>query len=306
MQTEPTTDPTVLFVGLGAMGRPMSTRLAAAGLPLKVADVDPALARDVAGETGATAVPGLDDPAAVDGVGTVVLMLPDSTVVERVLLGTDGLLGQLQAGAAVIDMSSCRPASTVAVAEAAAGAGVTFLDAPVSGGVAKARTGELAIMVGATEESHFEAALPLLRHLGADIIHVGPPGAGHAMKALNNLLSAIGLVAASEVLSIGTSFGLDPKVMLQVLNGSTGRNHATEVKIKKFVFSRAFDSGFSLQLMVKDLRTALDLAHQTGAATPVGAVALEECIAALHLLDPGADHTQAAEYVERRSGTRLH
>jgi 3-hydroxyisobutyrate dehydrogenase len=130
------------------------------------------------------------------------------------------------------------------------------------------------------------------------------------MKALNNLLSAIGLVAASEVLAVGARFGLEPQTMLDVLNGSTGRNHATEVKMARFVLSGAFDSGFSMRLMVKDLRTALELAHETGTPVPLSAGALEEWTAALRTLEPppggaGPDHTAIAAYVERRAGTEL-
>jgi 3-hydroxyisobutyrate dehydrogenase len=294
----------VLFVGVGAMGRPMAARLAAAGAALRVADADPDRARTVAGDLGAPAVGPAGLPAAAATADDVVLMLPDSTVVEKVLVGPEGLLDDLRPGSRVVDMSSSRPASTVALAARAARADVALLDAPVSGGVARAVTGELSIMVGADEAAYADA-LPLLEPMGHDVTRVGPPGAGHAMKALNNLLSAIGLVGASEVLSVGKAFGLDPQVMLQVLNGSTGRNHATEVKMEKFVLSRAFDSGFSLQLMVKDLRTALDLAHETGTPVPIGASALEEWTAALRTLDPGADHTEVAAYVEGRAGTRL-
>lgn len=299
------TDTSMLFVGLGAMGRPMAGRLREADLALMVADADAELARRVATEIGATAVPtdGLAEAAA--GVDRVVLMLPDSGVVEEVLLGSGGLLDALRPGSLVVDMSSCRPASTVMLAARARERDVAFVDAPVSGGVGRAATGELSIMAGATDDD-FAAVLPLLEQMGKDVTHVGPPGAGHAMKALNNLLSAIGLVAASEVLSVGSAFGLDPRVMLQVLNGSTGRNHATEVKMERFVLSRAFDSGFSLRLMVKDLRTALDLAHETGTPVPLGAGALEECMAAFRMLGEGADHTEVAAYVERRSGTDLH
>lgn len=291
-----------LFVGLGRMGRPMAGRLAAAGVSLTVADADGELARRVAEELGAAAVVGLAEAAAQ--VDHVVLMLPDSGVVESVLLGPDGLLARMRPGSRVIDMSSCRPASTVLLAATAAEAGVGFVDAPVSGGVGRAQTGELSIMVGA-EDEHFTGALPLLQQLGTDITHVGPPGSGHAMKALNNLLSAVGLVAASEVLAVGSAFGLDVQTMLRVLNGSTGRNHATEVKMERFVLSRAFDSGFGLQLMVKDLRTALGLAHETGTPVPLGAGALEECTAALRLLGDDADHTEIVRYVESRSGTVL-
>jgi 3-hydroxyisobutyrate dehydrogenase len=299
------TETSVLFVGLGAMGRPMAGRFRGADLTLKVADADAELARRVATEIGATAVPtgGLAEAAA--DVDRVVLMLPDSGIVEEVLLGSGGLLDALRPGSLVVDMSSCRPASTVMLAARALERDIAFVDAPVSGGVSRATTGELSIMVGAADDD-FATVLPLLEQMGKDVTHVGPPGAGHAMKALNNLLSAIGLVAASEVLSVGSAFGLDPRVMLQVLNGSTGRNHATEVKMEKFVLSRAFDSGFSLRLMVKDLRTALDLAHETGTPVPLGAGALEECVAAFRMLGEGADHTEVAAYVERRSGTELH
>jgi 3-hydroxyisobutyrate dehydrogenase len=298
------TDSTALFVGLGAMGRPMVGQLCAAGLTLKVADADNELARRVTAEIDATVVASIDSSNAAADVDYVVLMLPDSSVVEDVLLGRDGLLARMRPGSRIVDMSSCRPVSTVMLAAKAADAGVVFVDAPVSGGVRRATTGELSIMVGAAD-ADFADVLPLLRQMGKDVIHVGPPGAGHAMKALNNLLSAIGLVAASEVLAVGAAFGLDPQVMLQVLNGSTGRNHATEVKMERFVLSRAFDSGFSLQLMVKDLTTALDLAHQTGTPLPLGAGALEECAAALRLLGIDADHTEIAAYVESRSGTEL-
>lgn len=299
------TDTSVLFVGLGAMGRPMAGRLREADLSLIVADADAELARRVATEIGAIAVPTGGIAEAAAGVDRLVLMLPDSGVVEEVLLGSGGLLDALRPGSLVVDMSSCRPASTVMLAARARERDVAFVDAPVSGGVGRAATGELSIMAGATDDD-FAAVLPLLEQMGKDVTHVGPPGAGHAMKALNNLLSAIGLVAASEVLSVGSAFGLDPRTMLQVLNGSTGRNHATEVKMEKFVLSRAFDSGFSLRLMVKDLRTALDLAHETGTPVPLGAGALEECVAAFRMLGEGADHTEVAAYVERRSGTELH
>jgi 3-hydroxyisobutyrate dehydrogenase len=296
---------TALFVGLGAMGRPMAARLATEDIALRVTDVEDQVSADLAAEVGAVPVPSADAAAVAAEVDYVLLMLPDSAVVEQVLVGEDGLLERMQTGSRIVDLSSCRPASTVLLAGRAAGLGVGFVDAPVSGGVARARTGELSVMVGAREDD-FSVALPLLRRMGAEVTHVGPPGAGHAMKALNNLLSAVGLVAASEVLSVGAGFGLDPRVMLQVLNGSTGRNHATEVKMARFVLSRAFDSGFGLKLMAKDLRTALDLAHETGTPVPVGASALEECVAALRALGTGADHTEVAAYVESRAGVRLH
>ena len=298
----------VLFVGLGAMGTPMASALARAGHDLLLRDVDDARAQALATELEVQAVTGDALPSAASTAAAVVLMLPDSSVVEAVLLGEHGLLAHLPSGALVVDMSSSRPSSTVALAARAAAAGIAYVDAPVSGGVSRARDASLAVMVGADEQA-YDRALPLLSAMGGDVTRVGGPGAGHAMKALNNLLSAIGLVAASEVLAVGARFGLEPKTMLDVLNGSTGRNHATEVKMERFVLSGAFDSGFSMRLMVKDLRTALDLAHETGTPVPLSAGALEEWTAALRTLegtvDGPADHTHIAAYVEHRAGTEL-
>lgn len=288
----------VLFVGLGAMGTPMATRLAGAGHELILCDLKESSARELAERLGATPVPLTEaGPAA-----TAILMLPDSRAVASVL---DRLLPKLPAGALVIDMGSSAPATTVRLAARAAELGLDYLDAPVSGGVARAQTGELSIMVGGAH-SAVARARPLLAALGTGVTHVGPSGAGHAMKALNNLLSAVGLLAAAEVLAIGANFGLEPQTMLDVLNASTGGNHATRVKMTRFVLSRAFDSGFSLQLMVKDLRTALELASDTATPAPVSALCLQEWTAAGRALGRGADHTHIAAYVEGRAGVELH
>jgi 3-hydroxyisobutyrate dehydrogenase len=296
----------VLFVGLGAMGTPMSRHLADAGHDLVLCDLRAEQAERLAGEYGARSVPLAGVAGVAGAVDAVILMLPDSPAVEAVLTGGDrgGLFAGLAAGSLVIDMSSASPTSTVGLAARAAERGLSMLDAPVSGGVARAQTGELSIMVGG-EPGAVDRARPLLGTLGS-ITHVGPAGAGHAMKALNNLLSAIGLVAASEVLAVGTRFGLQPQVMLDVLNSSTGGNHATRVKMARYVLSRSFDAGFSLQLMVKDLRTALDLAQETGTPTPVSAACLQEWTAARRTLRADADHTHIAAYVEARSGIEFH
>lgn len=293
----------ILFVGLGAMGAPMASRLARAGHRVRLCDADDGRAGALARDLGVTFLPHAELTGAPEDVATVVLMLPETPAVEGVLEGA-GLLAALAPGSTVVDMGSSTPGSTVRLAAAAGALGISFIDAPVSGGVARAVTGELAIMVGAEPEA-FAAVRPLLEHLGAAVTHVGAPGAGHAMKALNNLLSAIGLAAASEVLAVGRNFGLDPQVMLDVLNSSSGRNQATEVKMARFVLSRAFDSGFALRLMVKDLRTALDLAHETATPVPLGASCLEEWTAAARSLPADADHTAIAAYVEARAGIEL-
>ena len=194
-------------------------------------------------------------------------------------------------------MSSSAPMGTRALGEELAQRGVAMVDAPVSGGVAKARDATLAIMAGGLPE-HVERARPVLEKLGAKIIPTGPLGSGHAMKALNNYVSAAGLAAAAEALLVARAFGLDPAVMTDVLNASTGRNNSTENKLKQYVLSGTFSAGFAMDLMAKDLATALDLAHSLGVPAPLA----EECIALWSKASkslPGADHTAIYSFLEK-------
>src|SRR5690606_3310055 len=142
--------------------------------------------------------------------------------------------------------------------------GIDMIDAPVSGGVRRAITGELAVMIGG-EPAVIERCRPVLDALGKQLFAVGKLGAGDAMKCLNNYVSAAGLLAAAEGLVAAQRFGLEPKKALEVLNASTGKNNSTEHKFAQFILSRTFGSGFSLGLMAKDLRTALELARQVHA-----------------------------------------
>jgi 3-hydroxyisobutyrate dehydrogenase len=303
------------FVGLGNMGMPMSRRLAAAGYHVigfdASAEVMRAIAeagvasgadeakRDGGGAGGSgggaiSAAPGLAGVA--DGVRAVILMLPDSNVVEQVLLG-DGLLAGMGAGGLVIDMSSSDPARTRELAKRAAGHGVTLIDAPVSGGVIGAVTGSLTIMVGGPEEV-FTAVRPMLAVIGSRVVHAGDVGAGHAVKALNNLLSAAHLIATSEALIAGQRFGLDPAVMLEIINGSSGRSASTENKWPRYVLTDRYDSGFPVRLMVKDLRLALGIERATGTESTVSEATLAAWSAAAEELAPDADHTEIARWVE--------
>ena len=299
----------ILFAGLGAMGTPMVRNLAKSNDGIFVHDINRERTVVIAREISATSTA---DPLAVaEGIGTVILMLPNSSVVSAVLGpagdgDSPGLLETLPAGALVIDMSSSRPDVSMSLAKSAAARGVDFVDAPVSGGVARAITGELAIMVGG-DDAAVERARPILDTMGSTVVRTGRVGSAHAMKALNNLLSAIGLAATSEVLAVGQKFGLDPHNMLEILNESSGRNHATENKAAKFILSREFNSGFSLNLMVKDLSIAMGLAHDVGASAPIAAAALETWTGAQAMLgDQSADHTEVARFVERNSDIELH
>jgi 3-hydroxyisobutyrate dehydrogenase len=295
------TSPATLFVGLGRMGRPMARRYAATHRTV-LFDLDTAAVTRIADELGATALHDLD--SVPDEVHVVILMLPDSRVVESVLLGPEGsddpsgLLSRLSPGTLVIDMGSSEPASTRRLHIVAKEHGLGYVDAPVSGGVAKAETGELAVMVGG-EGGDVETALPHLRPMGANLVPVGPPGAGHAAKALNNLLSATNLAAAAEVLCVAQRAGIEPEVMVQVLNSSTGRSQATEVKYPKHVLNGSFASGFEMDLMLKDLAIAARLAADVEQSTPITSRTVETLAEAReHLGAAGLDHTEIVRYYE--------
>jgi 3-hydroxyisobutyrate dehydrogenase len=217
----------------------------------------------------------------------VVCLLPDSEAVEAVLLGAHGLLSTVARGSMVVDMGSSDPRRTVALAEAAGAAGVEYADAPVSGGIRRARTGELTVMFGG-EPAQLERARPLLAAVGTTVIHVGRVGSAHAMKALNNLLSAMNLTGSLEVMEVGRRFGVDAQTMLDTLNASTGQSSATLTKIDR-VLDGSLDSGFALRLMLKDITTAIELARETGSPTPLGDACAEVWRAAARELPPEAD-----------------
>lgn len=279
---------TVAVIGLGQMGLPMARRLLVNGYAVRGADpAEPA--RRALIEAGGLAFASASEAAA--SADLVITMLPNGKIVRDVLLGAGGAGRALPKGTLVIDMSSSAPTDTVALAADLQPLGLILLDAPVSGGVKRAIDGSLAIMAGGPAEA-VERARPVLAAMGKSIFATGPIGSGHAMKALNNYVSAAGLVAACEALLVGKQFGLAPETIVDVLNASTGRNNSTEVKMKPFVISEAYNSGFSLGLMAKDLRIAADLASHLELPLPqIQAVARlwEQARAGLAA---DADHTE--------------
>ncbi|HEY9316009.1 NAD(P)-dependent oxidoreductase [Williamsia sp.] len=280
----------VAFVGLGNMGAQMSIRLLDAGYD--VVGFDPAdtarAALVAAGGTSAASA-----PEAVRGADHVILMLPSSRVVEAVL-GDDAVLTALTPGAIVVDMSSSEPLSTVELAKAVEKAGAVLVDAPVSGGVAGAQAGKLTIMAGGGEES-VAAIADLMAPMGV-LTRVGDTGAGHALKSINNLMAAVGLLVTSEGVAIGRRFGLDQELMVSMLNSSSGQNAATDVKFPRFVIPETYNSGFRLELMLKDMRIATGLASAIGVPSPLGERAVEVWAHADKDLGPGADQTEIAKW----------
>jgi len=287
----------VAFIGLGMMGRPMAARLAAAGFDVRGADPVPE-AREALVDAGGRAFATAQEAA--EGASVVITMLPDGKVVRDVLLGSGGAAEVLAPGALVVDMSSSAPLDTRSLAADLAALGISMIDAPVSGGVRRVLDGTLTIMVGGEAEP-IARAQPLLAAMGKAIIPTGPIGSGHAVKALNNYVSAAGLAAACEAVLIAEKFGVDPAVLVDVLNVSTGKNNSTEVKLKPFILSGTFASGFSMALMAKDLRTAADLARELGVGESGTTSAAELWAAASAALGKSADHTEIHRYLIRNN-----
>ena len=290
------------FIGIGNMGRPMARRLLEAGYTVQVADKNESAVQRFVAEFGGNAANSLEPLARSSQA--VITMLPDGKAVQEVVLGDGGLISSLAAGSIVIDMSSSEPVGTRDLGRALAGRGIHLVDAPVSGGVKRAIDGSLATMAGG-EAGIIACIRPLLEAMAKQIFLTGPLGSGHAMKALNNLVSAAGLWMAAEALLVGQQFGLAPETMVDVLNASTGRNNSTENKFKQHILSRTFGSGFSLGLMAKDLRTAQGLAAATGIPAPFTRCCTELWDQAVRELGEAADHTAIVRVLEQKAGQVL-
>jgi 3-hydroxyisobutyrate dehydrogenase len=293
---------TVGFIGLGNMGWPMAACLHRAGFVL-VADNRREVALNFVQQVGGDAPDTVRALAARCDI--VVTMLPTSAIVNRVVAtDEDSVLAGLRPGSIIVDMTSGVPSETQAIATRVSELGSTLIDAPVSGGVPRAKTGQLAIMVGG-EAAAIDRAEPVLQAMGSSVLRTGKVGSAHAMKALNNLVSTGGFIIGIEALLVGQRFGLDPAVMVDVLNAATGMNNSTQKKFKQFVLSRSFDSGFALDLLIKDLSIALQVARETATPAPMSSLVRELTLAAQAMLEPGADHTAIAQVTERLAGDKL-
>jgi 3-hydroxyisobutyrate dehydrogenase len=292
---------TIGFIGIGAMGAPMASRLVSAGYRVSLYDSDTSRLRDFVSRVGGTAA---ETPAAAAAdADMIVTMLPNSKIVETALSGETGVLAAIRPGAVVVEMSSGVPVETIRLSALVAATGGHLVDAPVSGGVPRAQTGDLTIMLGG-EANEIDRVEPALSNLGSTLLRTGTVGSGHAMKALNNLVSAGGFLIGIEALAIGRKFGLDPSIMVDILNASTGMNNSTQKKFKQYVLSRQFNSGFRLDLMVKDLTIALGLADNGHVAAPFAALCRQMWEGGLNA-GLGPDHTAIAQLCEQLAGCEL-
>ncbi len=282
----------IAVIGLGNMGIPMANCLIRAGF--KVTGFDrAAAARKSFVESGGTA--SASGAEAVKDADIVITLLPDGRIVRAAL---DGLRSDIKPGAVIMEMSSAEPIGTQQLGESFEAMGIGFIDAPVSGGVRRAKDGTLAIMVGGNAAT-IERAGDALNAMGRSIFPTGKLGSGHAMKALNNYVSAAGLIAAVEATMIGEKFGLDPNLMADIFNASTGKNNTTEVKLKQFIISKQVNAGFPMKLMAKDVRTADSLGNALKVPTPFADLCADLWDDASKELGDGADHTAIGLHIAK-------
>jgi 3-hydroxyisobutyrate dehydrogenase len=279
----------VAFIGVGAMGAPMAACIARSGYSVTVYDSAHERASNVAAEHRCNVAAGIDDLALAD---FVVTMLPTGQNVRDLYL-REGLAQKLRRGTVAIDMSSSDPTGTRELGAALAAAGITLLDAPVSGGVPRAAQGTLTIMIGGDDKAAIESARPLLLTMGNRLFDTGGLGSGHAMKALNNFVAAASFAACAEALLAGQRFGLNLTRMVEILNVSTGRSFHTDLVLLEHVVGGRFASGFQLGLLAKDVRIAADLARDVGLDAPLLDLVSRRFDAARDTLGYARDHTEA-------------
>lgn len=289
------------FLGLGAIGAPIAAHLAKKHA-VTVWNRTAERATAFAALHGARAVNTPREAAA--GAEVVLTCLPTSREVAQLLDGPDGLEAGLAPGSLLIDCTSGDPGTSRDIAQRLARRGVAFVDAPVSGGVSGAEAGTLTVMVGGAEEA-FTRARPILGVFGKRIEHLGPVGAGHAMKAVNNALLAVNLIAVGEALAALVKAGVSARIAVEVLNASSGRSFVSEVLVPERVLTGRWPQTFRLALLDKDVGIARTFLHDTGVQGPLLELAGQLLSAARAELGESADHVEAIRLIERRAGVEI-
>ncbi|OTG87088.1 hypothetical protein B9T31_05645 [Acinetobacter sp. ANC 4558] len=288
------------FIGLGMMGLPMVQQINKHGYKIYVSDLDHAKVDKALSFDGIEQL----DLNRLHQIDILITMLPNSNIVEKALLGDedrDGVCAQLRENTVIIDMSSSEPLRSRALAKTLSLKGFQYLDAPVSGGVKKAVSGEITIMVGGPRQL-FNEHIALLKSMGSKIIYVGTSGSGHAAKALNNYVSAAAMTATIEALKVAEKFGIDPDIMTDVLNSSSGKTNASENKIKQFVLNETYASGFSLILMNKDLNIAKNLTENLQFNLPLSDAVFKFWNTSAKECQANVDHTEIYKKIGNLDG----
>jgi 3-hydroxyisobutyrate dehydrogenase len=288
------------FVGIGAMGTPMSTNIAKAGYKVVAYDTEVKRTQALASTLEIEVADNLEQVGAMCGI--VITMLPDGKIVRKAVCGEndsfkDCIAAGLKPGSLLMDMSSSSPVGTRELGALLEKRGIKLIDAPVSNGVKGATAATLAIMVGG-DAATFAQVKPMLEKIGNQIFHAGPLGSGHAIKALNNYVSAAGMIAACEAVVAGKRFGLEPAVIVDILNASSGMNNTTKNKFKQHMLSGTYGAGFFTGLMAKDVRTALEVVKTTNTSSLLA----EPCTDIWNKMEQDlgftSDHTEMYRYVE--------
>jgi 3-hydroxyisobutyrate dehydrogenase len=295
---------TIGFIGLGAMGVPMSSFLIKAGYKVQGFDLAPTARDRFTQMTGVAAVNSVAEACA--GASAIITILPEGKVVRRALLepvsGNTAPIQSAPRGALVIEMSSSSPVDTRKLEGDLRDFGIDVIDAPVSGGVRRAVDASLAIMIGGAP-ANVDRAMPILQAMGKQLFKAGPVGAGHTMKAINNYVSAAGFAASVEALLMGKEYGIEPELLVDILNASTGRNNATEVKLKQQILSGKYATGFSMKFMAKDLGIAVSMAEHAGFDAPFAHACDDLWAKAASRVDDRVDHSEIYKYLDSlRSG----
>lgn len=288
------------FIGLGKMGVPMASRLIDAGYQLTVFDIR----REGVDALVAKGARAAASPAAVaTAVETVLLSLPDPAIVRAVALGADGVITGSKVRT-MIDLSTTGADAAREIAAALAVKGIAGVDSPVSGGIAGAVKGTLAVMV-ACPRVMFDDLEPMLKHIGRVFFIGERAGMGQTMKLANNLLSAAALAATSEAVVFGVKAGLDPATMIDVMNAGSGRNSASQDKFPKAILPRTFDFGFTTYLMHKDVKLCVEQAVAAGVPMPVAVAVRDQWQRTLDAFGGDKDFTTIAQLVERDAGVEI-
>ena len=284
------------FIGLGIMGRPMALNLKAAGHELFVPD-----RRSLTDEIRAAATVEADAAAVAEHSDVIILMVPDTPDVERVLFGAHGVAEGLSTGKLVIDMSSISPVATKGFAERIAALGCGYLDAPVSGGEVGAKAASLTIMVGGAT-TDFDRAKPLFDLMGKNITHVGEaPGSGQVCKVANQIIVALNIQAVAEALTFAKKAGADPAKVRTALMGGFANSRILEVHAERMI-NRTFAPGFRIRLHQKDLNLALSSAREMGMALPNTAIAQQMFSVVTAAGGADLDHSALVKAIEIMAG----
>jgi 3-hydroxyisobutyrate dehydrogenase len=280
----------VAFIGVGNMGKPMATNLVEHGYELLLFDADLSRAAAVAAELGATPLANLREAAAAQ---LLITMLPDGHTVRAVALGHGGIASFAKPGTIVIDMSSSQPMLTRDTGTQLNLRDIALIDAPVSGGVAKAIAGTLTIMIGSDNPAALAAAKPVLACMGTTFFEVGGLGSGHAAKALNNVVAAANYAVLAEALLTAERYGIEPKMFVDIVSASTGQSFLSSVVMKDFVLTGKFNTGFTVGLLAKDAAIAAEFCKELGFDAPHIELASQRWAQARDALGAGEDHSKA-------------